>query len=74
MEYAAPARTERDVTGLLDMAGHALPNRLAAAQAEVDQPAAGVTLVGATRSWVSPTSGWRAQNPRRRHCISRRTP
>ena len=31
MEYAAPARTERDVTGLLDTAGHALPNRLAAA-------------------------------------------
>ncbi|MBU2665619.1 MarR family winged helix-turn-helix transcriptional regulator [Actinoplanes bogorensis] len=32
----APERTERDVTGLLNMAGHALSNRLAAALAEVD--------------------------------------
>ena len=35
MENAAPERTERDVTGLLNMAGHALANRLAAALAEV---------------------------------------
>jgi MarR family transcriptional regulator, transcriptional regulator for hemolysin len=32
---AAPERTERDVTGLLNMAGHALANRLAAALADV---------------------------------------
>jgi MarR family transcriptional regulator, transcriptional regulator for hemolysin len=32
----APERTVRDVTGLLNMAGHALSNRLAAALAEVD--------------------------------------
>jgi MarR family transcriptional regulator, transcriptional regulator for hemolysin len=36
MENAAPERTERDITGLLNMAGHALSNRLAAALAEVD--------------------------------------
>lgn len=36
MENAAPERTELDVTGLLNMAGHALSNRLAAALAEVD--------------------------------------
>jgi MarR family transcriptional regulator for hemolysin len=33
---AAPDRTERDITGLLNMAGHALSNRLAAALADVD--------------------------------------
>lgn len=33
---SAPERTERDVTGLLNMAGHALSNRLAAALADVD--------------------------------------
>jgi len=33
---AAPERTERDLTGLLNMAGHVLSNRLAAALAEVD--------------------------------------
>jgi DNA-binding MarR family transcriptional regulator len=33
---SAPARTERDITGLLNMAGHALSNRLAAALADVD--------------------------------------
>ncbi|MGX6604234.1 MarR family winged helix-turn-helix transcriptional regulator [Micromonosporaceae bacterium Da 78-11] len=33
---AAPERTERDITGLLNMAGHALSNRLAAALAEVE--------------------------------------
>lgn len=33
---AAPERTQRDVTGLLNAAGHALSNRLAAALAEVD--------------------------------------
>jgi MarR family transcriptional regulator for hemolysin len=33
---AAPERTERDITGLLNMAGHALSNRLAAALADVD--------------------------------------
>lgn len=33
---AAPLRTERDVTGLLNMAGHALANRLSAALADVD--------------------------------------
>jgi DNA-binding MarR family transcriptional regulator len=32
---SAPERTERDVTGLLNMAGHALTNRLAAALADV---------------------------------------
>ena len=32
----APERTERDVTGLLNMAGHVLSNRLAAALADVD--------------------------------------
>ena len=36
MSSAAPERTERDVTGLLNMAGHALSNRLAAALADVD--------------------------------------
>src|SRR4051812_47243521 len=33
---SAPERTERDITGLLNMAGHALSNRLAAALADVD--------------------------------------
>ena len=33
---AAPERTERDLTGLLNMAGHVLTNRLAAALADVD--------------------------------------
>jgi MarR family transcriptional regulator for hemolysin len=33
---AAPERTQCDVTGLLNAAGHALSNRLAAALAEVD--------------------------------------
>jgi MarR family transcriptional regulator, transcriptional regulator for hemolysin len=33
---AAPDRTVRDITGLLNMAGHALTNRLAAALADVD--------------------------------------
>ncbi|MEU4691174.1 MarR family winged helix-turn-helix transcriptional regulator [Actinoplanes sp. NPDC023714] len=33
---AAPERTQRDITGLLNAAGHALSNRLAAALAEVD--------------------------------------
>lgn len=33
---AAPERTVRDITGLLNMAGHALSNRLAAALADVD--------------------------------------
>jgi MarR family transcriptional regulator for hemolysin len=32
----APERTERDITGLLNMAGHVLSNRLAAALADVD--------------------------------------
>ena len=32
----APERTERDITGLLNMAGHALSNRLAVALADVD--------------------------------------
>jgi MarR family transcriptional regulator, transcriptional regulator for hemolysin len=32
---AAPERTERDITGLLNMAGHALSNRLGAALADV---------------------------------------
>ena len=36
MSSAAPERTERDVTGLLNMAGHALSNRLAAALAAID--------------------------------------
>ena len=35
MSSAAPERTERDVTGLLNMAGHALTNRLAAALAAI---------------------------------------
>jgi MarR family transcriptional regulator for hemolysin len=33
---AAPERTERDLTGLLNVAGHVLSNRLAAALADVD--------------------------------------
>src|SRR4051794_321048 len=33
---AAPERTERDITGLLNMAGHVLSNRLGAALADVD--------------------------------------
>ena len=33
---AAPIRTERDITGLLNMAGHALSNRLSAALEDVD--------------------------------------
>ena len=33
---AAPERTERDITGLLNMAGHTLSNRLCAALADVD--------------------------------------
>ncbi|MEU7902354.1 MarR family winged helix-turn-helix transcriptional regulator [Actinoplanes sp. NPDC049118] len=36
MSSAAPERTVRDITGLLNMAGHALSNRLAAALADVD--------------------------------------
>jgi DNA-binding MarR family transcriptional regulator len=36
MASSAPERTERDITGLLNMAGHSLSNRLAAALAEVD--------------------------------------
>jgi MarR family transcriptional regulator, transcriptional regulator for hemolysin len=36
MESRAPERTERDITGLLNMAGHALSNRLAAALADID--------------------------------------
>jgi MarR family transcriptional regulator, transcriptional regulator for hemolysin len=36
MSSAAPRRTERDVTGLLNMAGHALTSRLAEALAAVD--------------------------------------
>ena len=35
MSSAAPERTVRDVTGLLNMAGHALTNRLAAALAAI---------------------------------------
>jgi DNA-binding MarR family transcriptional regulator len=35
MASHAPERTERDLTGLLNMAGHALSNRLAAALADV---------------------------------------
>src|SRR4051795_3943283 len=33
---SAPERTQRDLTGLLNMAGHVLSNRLAAALADVD--------------------------------------
>ena len=33
---AAPERTERDITGLLNVAGHVLANRLCAALADVD--------------------------------------
>src|SRR5215467_13751628 len=33
---AAPDRTVRDITGLLNMAGHTLTNRLSAALADVD--------------------------------------
>jgi DNA-binding MarR family transcriptional regulator len=33
---AAPERTERDITGLLNMAGHALANRLSAALEDVE--------------------------------------
>ena len=36
MADQAPERTERDITGLLNMAGHALSNRLSAALADVD--------------------------------------
>jgi MarR family transcriptional regulator for hemolysin len=36
MSSRAPERTERDVTGLLNQAGHVLSNRLATALAEVD--------------------------------------
>jgi MarR family transcriptional regulator, transcriptional regulator for hemolysin len=36
MADQAPERTERDITGLLNMAGHALSNRLAAALADID--------------------------------------
>ncbi|GLY93414.1 MarR family winged helix-turn-helix transcriptional regulator [Actinoplanes sp. NBRC 103695] len=36
MATHSPERTERDITGLLNMAGHALANRLAAALADVD--------------------------------------
>ncbi len=36
MSPAAPERTESDVTGLLNMAGHALSNRLASALADID--------------------------------------
>jgi len=36
MADQAPERTERDITGLLNMAGHALSNRLATALADVD--------------------------------------
>jgi DNA-binding MarR family transcriptional regulator len=36
MESRAPERTERDITGLLNMAGHVLSNRLAAALADID--------------------------------------
>jgi MarR family transcriptional regulator, transcriptional regulator for hemolysin len=32
----APERTERDITGLLNMAGHVLSNRLGAALADID--------------------------------------
>ena len=33
---AAPERTERDITGLLNIAGHGLSNRLSAALADLD--------------------------------------
>src|SRR3954464_4448277 len=33
---AAPLRTERDITGLLNMAGHVLSNRLSTALEDVD--------------------------------------
>jgi DNA-binding MarR family transcriptional regulator len=36
MANQAPERTVRDITGLLNMAGHALANRLAAALADID--------------------------------------
>jgi DNA-binding MarR family transcriptional regulator len=36
MSSRAPERTERDVTGLLNQAGHVMSNRLAAALADVD--------------------------------------
>ncbi|MEV6630710.1 MarR family winged helix-turn-helix transcriptional regulator [Actinoplanes sp. NPDC051470] len=36
MATHSPERTERDITGLLNMAGHALSNRLAAALADID--------------------------------------
>jgi DNA-binding MarR family transcriptional regulator len=36
MANRPPERTERDITGLLNMAGHALSNRLAAALADID--------------------------------------
>src|SRR3569623_836168 len=36
MSSRAPVRSDRDVTGLLNQAGHVLSNRLAAALAEVD--------------------------------------
>jgi MarR family transcriptional regulator for hemolysin len=36
MSSRAPLRSERDVTGLLNQAGHVMSNRLAAALAEVD--------------------------------------
>src|SRR5690349_11387955 len=36
MSSSAPERTERDVTGLLNLAGHALTSRLAEALAAVD--------------------------------------
>src|SRR4051812_25202976 len=36
MSSGAPLRSERDVTGLLNQAGHVMSNRLAAALAEVD--------------------------------------
>lgn len=36
MSSAAPERTVRDLTGLLNMAGHALSNRLSAALADVE--------------------------------------
>jgi MarR family transcriptional regulator for hemolysin len=36
MANQAPERTVRDITGLLNMAGHALSNRLAAALADID--------------------------------------
>ncbi|MFG1608228.1 MarR family winged helix-turn-helix transcriptional regulator [Actinoplanes sp. NPDC049265] len=36
MATNAPERTERDITGLLNIAGHAMANRLAAALDEID--------------------------------------